>query len=239
MDIKPSYKDNELSIVLPVFNEADVIKKVVGEILNYALRLVENVEIITVDDGSQDDSLSILNQMSSSLPELKVISHKENIGYGGALRAGIKASSKKWVLLMDSDGQFHINSLEKLWLQRQNYDLLLGFRQKREDAFYRRMMGKLGNSACNLILGRRVCDINCGFKLFKRDLIYPLSLTSSGGIINFEILFKLFKSNPSVKMQQSPVIHYPRKSGKSTGGNPKVIFKIIAEGIKIILQSKK
>jgi len=236
MDLK---SPNELSIVLPVYNEADVIKKVVGEILDYALRLTEDVEIITVDDGSQDDSLNILNEMSRSFPQLRVISHKENMGYGGALRTGIAFSQKQWILLMDSDGQFHIDSLKELWLQRHQFDLLLGFRQKRKDAFYRLMMGKLGNMACNLILRRHVYDINCGFKLFKKDIINHLSLSCNGGIINFEILFKLFRTKPSARMQQFPIIHYPRKSGKSTGGNPKVILKIISEGIKIILEPKK
>ena len=230
--------DNKLSIVLPVFNEADVIEEVVVSINLYVSRLVVDVEIIAVDDGSTDGTLEVLNRLGQSMPTLKVISHQKNVGYGGALVSGIKAAGKTWILLMDSDGQMQIDSLQEAWSYRNEYDLLLGYRKQRADSFYRRILGKTGNTVSNMLLGHRLRDINCGFKLFKRDLIQPLKLSSTGNIINFEILYLLFKNHLSLRFFQFPVTHYSRKVGKSTGGNPKVIYKIIVEGIKVLLKIK-
>ena len=227
-------KNNELSIVLPVFNEKDVIEEVVLNIHTYASRWVPDFEVIAVNDGSTDGTREILDRISRSLPNFRVISHQKNVGYGGALVSGIKAARKSWILLMDSDGQMQIDSLEAMWPHRHDHDMLLGYREKRADSFYRRMMGKLGNSLSNIFLGRNLVDINCGFKLFRKDLIQPLTLSSTGGIINFEILHLVFRNNPLLRWQQYPVTHYPRRVGKSTGGKPRTICRIIIEGIKIL-----
>jgi len=140
---------------------------------------------------------------------------------------------------MDSDGQMRIDSLEAAWPNRHEYDLLLGYRVKRADGPYRCMMGRVGNSVSNMLLGRNITDINCGFKLFKKDLIHSLTLTSTGSSINFEILRLIFRNNPSLRMLQFPVIHYPRIAGRNTGGDPKVLYKLIAEGVKILFFPKK
>ena len=232
-------KNNELSIVLPVFNEKDVIEKVVSDIYACVSHLVADVEMILVNDGSTDGTEGALERIRCSLPNVKVVSHQKNVGYGGALISGIKAAQKSWILLIDSDGQMQIDSLKAAWPLRQDHDVLLGYREKRADSFYRRMMGKLGNSASNMLLGHHVIDINCGFKIFKRDLIQSLTLLSTGGIINFEILYLIFRRNPSLTWCQYPVTHYPRKVGKSTGGNPRTIFKIIIEGVKILIRPIK
>jgi glycosyltransferase involved in cell wall biosynthesis len=194
------------------------------------------VEIIAVNDGSTDATLMILNQLAKDTYQLRIISHSKNQGYGSALRSGIKRANYEWILLMDSDGQFHFDSLESVWSQRGNYGVLLGYRQKREDSPYRLLMGRIGNSVSNIFLGRSVRDINCGFKLFRKELLQPLSLFCSGGIINFEILYTLFKKNKSLDLYQFSVHHYARELGKSTGGNFKVICRIIIEGMRVVLR---
>lgn len=227
-------KDNELSIVLPVFNEEAIIDKTIREIYDYAKSFIGNVEIIAVNDGSTDGTLRVLDQSAYSLSNLKIVSHAHNRGYGEALRSGIKAAQNPWVLLMDADGQFHIDSLGGLWPCRLDYDVLLGYRRKRTDSFYRVVLGGLGNTLSKILLSHPIRDINCGFKIFKREVICSLPLSSKGGIINFEILYRLFKKYPSIKLNQYPIEHYPRESGKAKGGKPNKIFKIIVEGIKII-----
>ncbi len=227
-----------LSIVLPVFNEAAVIEQVISGIAAYAASRHIQIEIIAVNDGSTDTTSMVLGQISRSLSNVRVVLHAKNGGYGAALRSGIKAAQYPWVLLMDSDGQMHIDSLQAAWPHRNDNDLLLGYRRQRADSFYRRVLGKSGNTVSNLFLGRQVRDINCGFKLFKKDLIQSLTLSSSGGIINFEILYQLFRKNSLLRLYQFPVEHFPRQLGKSTGGNPKVIGKIMIEGFKVLFGVK-
>ncbi|MBF0122927.1 MAG: glycosyltransferase family 2 protein, partial [Candidatus Omnitrophica bacterium] len=139
-------QNNELSIILPVFNERDVIEKVILDIHACASRLVVDLEMIAVNDGSTDGTEEILTRLSCSLPNLKVVSHQMNVGYGGALISGIRAAQKTWILLTDSDGQIEINSLQVAWPLRDDHDVVLGYREKRADNVYRRMMGRLGNS---------------------------------------------------------------------------------------------
>jgi len=227
-----------LSIVLPVFNEEGITKRVIQEVYDNTCLLDSEVEIIAVNDGSTDSTSEILYQMSQSLLNLKIVTHVRNEGYGAALCSGIKSARKQWILLMDSDNQVHIDSLKDVWPYRFEYDVLLGYRQKRSDSFYRLVLGALGNRASNFFLKRNIFDINCGFKIFRKKLLEPLLLSSKGGIINFEILYCLFKNSRSLRLYQFSVKHYPRVTGRSTGGSPKVILKIISESIKIILNNK-
>jgi glycosyltransferase involved in cell wall biosynthesis len=226
--------NNSLSIVLPVFNESKIIEKTIRHIDAYVRSRGIEAEIIAIDDGSQDGTAAILEEMREIIPPLKIITHRQNEGYGSALRSGIKAAGKAWVLLMDSDGQFKIDSLDFIWPPHKA-NLYLGFRHHRQDSPARLIVGKIGNRISNIFLGSRIKDINCGFKLFRKDLLEPLTLSSQGGVINFEILYKLFRKHSGVILQQFKVDHYPRNAGCSTGGNPRVIFKIILEGVRIIL----
>jgi glycosyltransferase involved in cell wall biosynthesis len=229
-------ESNELSVVLPVFNEQRAIAKVVKEIHDYLENFVNEFEIIAVNDGSTDQTLAILNDLGSSLIRLKVISHEENRGYGQSLISGIQIAQKSWVLLIDSDGQFHINAVSQRWSVRHQYDILLAYRQKRAEGGYRLTMGKMGNFLADILLDYSIKDINCGFKIFRRELIQSVPLSTSGGIINFEILYRLFKRNQLLRIEQFPVYHYPREGGRSTGGDFRVISKIIKEGIQVLVE---
>jgi len=239
MNHLPDKNDNELSIILPVFNESAALKKVVHEIHAHTQHLGIRTEIIIVNDGSTDGTSAIIDQIRISLPDIKLITHQKNVGYGQALRSGIKAAQKEWILLMDADDQIHIDSLNNVWARRNECDLLLGYRLKRSDRWYRRILGKMGNTVSNMLLKRNLTDINCGFKIFRRRLIQPLTLCSSGGIIYFEIFYRLFRNDPSLRSFQFPIRHYPRRLGKSTGASPRVIGKIFIEGLMVLLNLPK
>jgi hypothetical protein len=139
---------------------------------------------------------------------------------------------------MDCDGQFKIDSLPSFWEKKVGYDFLIGYRVPRVDNIYRKNLAKVGNLIGNLFLKHKVKDINCGFKLFRKDLLQKLPLNSNGGAIFFEIFFSIFK-NGSKKYLQIPVKHYPRKKGKQSGGDLKVIFRLIREAINVIQINKK
>lgn len=230
---------NKLSIVLPVFNEAKNIENVISNISNNIFQWVDQIELIAVNDGSTDETLSILNRMSHQISFLKVISHPSNEGYGGALTSGIKAAQNPWILLIDSDGQFYIESLFPAWEKRGQYDILLGYRRKRNDNFYRIVLGKMGNTLARFFLRFAVKDINCGFKIFKKEFLKPLPLASKGGIINFEILYFLLKMMQSARIYQFPVEHYSRRAGKSTGGMLRIIYRILIEGFNVVFKRIK
>jgi glycosyltransferase involved in cell wall biosynthesis len=216
-----------------VFNEEENIHDVVYQVVSFIRKYIENFEVIIVNDGSIDSTLSILNDIKLLYPELKIITHSRNKGYGYAIRTGIVTSRKDWIFIMDADGQFHIDDFMGFWENKEYYDFIIGYRVVRNDAIYRKYLGRIGTCLANLILFSKIKDINCAFKLFRGDILRGLPLLSTGGNVSFEILYRLLKSQK--KFIQLPVRHYQRKKGKQTGGNPRVIFKIIGEGLKTIL----
>jgi len=220
----------ELSIALPAYNEEANVKEVISSIKDRLINYVENFEIIVVNDGSTDTTLDILNGIRSVHPELNIISHDYNMGYGSALRTCIKCARGEWIFFMDADGQFTMKDFYTFWMKRSEYDFILGYRKNRQDGCYRLLLGRFGNTISNLLLGKRIKDINCGFKLVKKALLQNASFLSTGGLIYFEMLFHLFKKRR--KFTQLPVQHFERKEGSSTGGNGRVIMRIITEGLR-------
>ncbi|MCX5707824.1 MAG: glycosyltransferase family 2 protein [Candidatus Omnitrophica bacterium] len=226
-----------LSVILPIYNEEANVELTLKTILAYLEKLTDDFEIIAVNDGSTDQSPKILAELARKHPRISLINSPKNTGYGWALRKGIISAAKDWILLFDADGQFDIADLERLWEAKAGIDFILGWRRRRNDNPYRRLLGSSGNFLANLILRIQpfIKDINCGFKLFKAGLIKPLALMSAGATINFEILYNLKNYRPV--FIQLPVSHYPRKAGRATGGDLKNVAILIKESFKIIFKN--
>lgn len=225
--------DDSLSIVLPVFNEEKNIKAIISDIFHCITDYIRNFEVIVIDDGSADNTKVILAEAKKTFTNLKIIFHEKNKGYGCAIRAGIQSSTKEWIFIMDSDGQFKINDFKAFWMKRQDNNFILGFRKKRKDNLYRVLLGSIGSFVASSLLRKRIIDANCGFKLFKNKELKTLLLYSAGGLIWFEILYNLLRNNAK-KFTQYPVNHYPREYGSQTGGSPRTLIKILFEGIKVL-----
>ena len=131
----------ELSVVLPAFNEAGNIERVIDDTTAYLDKQGIRYEIHVVDDGSHDDTPRVLESLRGRAPALRVLRHPRNRGYGAALRTGLAAVRGEHVLLADGDGQFHIRALAALWARRHEADLVLGFRNPRKDPLLRRVRG--------------------------------------------------------------------------------------------------
>lgn len=227
--------EDGLSIILPAYNEEVDIKNVISNTIFHIRKYLNNFEVIVVNDGSIDTTFKKLNEIKMLYPELKIISYKKNKGYGYAIREGFKYSQKKWIFIMDSDGQFRIDNFDDFWKKRWFYDFILGYRKKRADNLYRIILAKFGNFVSNLMLQKKIKDINCGFKLFKVKDLENLPLISTGGSIYFEMLFYLLNSKYNNKFLQLPVRHYKRIEGRQAGGSFRVIFRNILEGVRIVL----
>ncbi len=229
---------DSLSIILPLYNEAVNIKNLVDNLISHIKNYKVVFEIILVNDGSTDKSKDIIKNLAHQYPAVKIINHDRNKGYGSAIRSGINKAKNNWALIMDADGQFKIEGLRVFWDKRLFYNIILGYRQKRDDDFYRNCLGKSGNLIANLFLKTNtfIKDINCGFKLFKLKELKTAPLASTGGIINFEILYWLLKNNPAIA--QLPVIHHKRRSGQATGGKLNTIIIIIKEFIQLMFKTR-
>ncbi len=216
-----------LTVVLPAFNEADNLPKTIESVHGYLRRRQLDAEILVVDDGSTDRTAEVLERLRGRYPELRVLRHPVNRGYGAALRTGFAGSTGEWVHLMDSDGQFDIADLDRFLPLTQGHEAVLGYRLRRQDPFYRRINAWLWGRVVGFILGVRVRDLDCAFKLMDGSLLRRFPLRSDGAGISAELLFMMQKWR--VRRVEVGVEHYPRVSGRSTGANPRVILRALGE----------
>jgi len=215
----------EVSLVLPAYNEAKNIAGVVQEFANVLVGI--SAEIIVVNDGSSDTTQQVLEAID--LPNLRIVTHPTNFGYGSALRSGFKAALGKWTFFTDSDGQFRAADFLLLWDKRFEADLVLGMRADRKDPSFRRLNAWLWGQYVKRIFSVDVTDLNCAFKLMPTAALQSFSLKSEGAFINAEMLSHFCASDCT--WIEVPVLHRPREQGVQTGANPKVIYKAFKESL--------
>ena len=218
-----------LSFVLPAYNEEANIEKTVQSILTYAKQKeLPAFEVIVANDGSTDQTGEKLEALSQQYPEVKQVRHEVNRGYGAALVSGFSQATMDFVFLMDSDGQFDIHDLDRLIPHLEKYDFVLGYRAKRADHLIRWFNAWLYKMYIYLLLGVKVKDLDCAFKIFSRKVLESLGpLQSEGALISAELLAKA--KSKGATMKEVPVQHFPRLYGDQSGANLKVILKMFKE----------
>ncbi|TMD13097.1 MAG: glycosyltransferase family 2 protein [Chloroflexi bacterium] len=216
-----------VSAVLPAFNEEGNLTTCVGRVVRALQANTSAHEVIVVDDGSRDGTAAILEGLERSTPTLRVLRHAANRGYGAALRSGFDAARYEWIFMMDADNQFDPEEVARLLAEEAEADIVAGYRRRRRDPLLRRLNALAFFTLVRLLFGRLVRDVNCAFKLIRRDLLRQLDLQSSGALINTELLVKARRFE--ARIVEVPVEHFPRESGRQTGANPRVVLRAFAE----------
>ena len=219
-----------ISIILPVYNEEYNLRQVIEDIVNFLQNqeIFEKYEIIAIDDGSSDNTAKILRELIYKIPYLKLITHCKNSGYGKALMSGVKISQYPLVFFMDSDGQFIITEINKMLFHLQDFDIITGYRYKRKDKLYRVILGKIYSCLVTILFGLRIKDINCGFKLFRKEIFSNnVDIQCKDGAFYTEIFLRAVNNGYEIK--QIPVEHFPRLRGRGTGGNPGIIWNSLID----------
>ncbi len=230
-------KLESLTIVFPAYNEEENIEKVIKDALRIFPNYAKEIEIIAVNDGSRDRTGEIIEELSNRYPEVKAIHHKENKGYGAALKSGFYNAKGEYVFFTDSDNQFDLEDFRVLFPYIKDFDLVIGYRIKRRDPFYRIVNAKLYNLLIRIIFGLKVKDINCAFKVMKRSIFDSIKLESDGALINAELLIKSL--NKGYRIKEVGVRHFPCVHGEQTGAKPSVIFKMFFELFHQLKKLKK
>lgn len=228
-------KLKNLSLFFPAYNEEANLKNTVEKAIPVLKQVAGEYEVLIINDGSKDKTGEIADQLAKKYPFIKVIHHNPNRGYGAALRSGFYNSKYDWIVFTDSDGQFDFSEVVKLIekAQETNADIVAGYRIERQDPLIRKIFGKGWTFLANLLLGINIRDVDCGFKLIKKEVIKKIPQLESerGGMISPELLGKAKKYG--FKIVEVGVHHYPRKEGKQTGANLKVILKSFTDLAKL------
>ncbi|MGR9099054.1 MAG: glycosyltransferase family 2 protein [Gammaproteobacteria bacterium] len=168
----------QLSVVIPVFNEAENIEPLVKEI-RAALDGLLEYEVIYVDDGSLDTTGKVLDRLRSEFSGLRVIRHRASCGQSTAIRTGVRAARAEWIATLDGDGQNDPADIPKLIEARDadrtgHLDLVAGHRRKRRDSWLKKVSSKIANAVRSRLLRDRTPDTGCGLKLFRRGAFLEL-----------------------------------------------------------------
>lgn len=220
-----------LSFFFPAHNEEANLEALVEEALAALPGLAEKFEIIAVDDGSRDRTPAIADELATRHPDVfRVVHHPTNLGYGAALRSGFRASRFDLIAFIDGDRQFKVSDVGRLTerlLAGGDPDVVLGYRLKRADPPIRRWYARIYRLANRIFFGVRVRDIDCACKLFKRDALTPISVSSGGAFFTAELLIKLRYEGR--RLAEVGVAHYPRTAGSPTGAKPSVVFRAVRD----------
>lgn len=225
-------KVSELSIFFPFWNEGKNIETVIRKAIPVAHKVAKNWEIIIIDDGSSDNTLTIAKKLARSNSRIKVVQNIKNGGYGAALKSGFKNARYELIVFTDGDNQFDFSQVTKFLEKIKGADIVIGYRRKRLDHPFRHILMNLLKVWDFIFFGFYYRDIDCGFKLFKKEAIEKIMpLRSEGAMITTEILAKAKRKR--LKIEQVKVNHYPRIYGNQSGGNLRVILRAVRESLSL------
>jgi hypothetical protein len=216
-----------LSMCMPAYNEAETIVDTLDAACAILPAFVKDFEIVVVDDGSRDGTGDLVAHYAEHNPHVRLVRHDQNRGYGAAVTTGLRAAKGDLVAFTDSDGQFSFLDLPQLLTRLPGHEVVVGYRYNRADNKLRCFNAWAWGRLIRLVLGVRVKDLDCAFKIFRRRIVNRLGLKSTGAAINAEILVQCVRGG--VKLCEVPVNHYPRTAGAPTGAAFKVILRAFRE----------
>jgi glycosyltransferase involved in cell wall biosynthesis len=216
-----------ISAILPAHNEERNVRVALRQAQETLAATTLDYEIVVVDDGSADDTAGVVEREAIANPRVRLIRHPRNLGYGAALKSGLRAARNEAIFFTDADLQFDLSEFSKLapWLQ--TFDIVAGYRVRRRDNWGRRVNAWGWKILIRALFGLRVRDVDCAFKLFRRRVIDSISVDSLGAFVNTEILLRAQRLGFTLK--EIPVTHYPRTQGRASGARPGVIYRAFRE----------
>lgn len=213
-----------LSVFFPAYNDSGTIASLVISARHAAQQLTSDFEILIINDGSADQTPEIADELARTYPEVRVIHHPRNRGYGGALRSGFRESRKDVVFYTDGDAQYDPSELALLWPQlTSEVDLVNGYKISRSDPWHRIVIGRIYHHTVTKLFGIPVRDVDCDFRLMRRSIFERVSLEHNSGVICLEMMKKIHDAG--FRIAEVPVHHYHRAFGRSQFFNFRRLFR--------------
>jgi len=216
-----------ISVIIPVFNEEDSVVSLHSEIVSVLGGRGDPFEIIFIDDGSTDGTVSEIKK----LKPVRLIAFARNFGKSQALQAGFLMARGDYIFTLDGDLQDDPaeipNFLEKI---KQGNDLVVGWKQRRLDSFAKRVVSKVANFFTCLFTGTNIHDMNCGFKLYRSEVAKSLNLYG-----DMHRYIPALVASLGFHIAEIPVNHRERKFGVSKYGNFRRLFKSVFDFVTLLL----
>jgi glycosyltransferase involved in cell wall biosynthesis len=222
-----------LSVFFPAYNDAGTIASLVITAVRVAGTLTPDFEVIVVNDGSQDETPRILDELAHLYPDhVRIVHHAKNRGYGGALRSGFAAATKDLIFYTDGDAQYDPAEMSVLWPRMtDDVDWVNGWKISRSDPLHRIIIGRVYHHMVKFLFGLKVRDVDCDFRLMRRRIFDVVTLEKDSGVICLEMMKKF--QDAGFRVAEQPVHHYHRTYGKSQFFNFRRIFRTAIDVMKL------
>lgn len=221
-----------LSIFFPAYNDGGTIASLVIRAVQAASRLTPDYEVIVVNDGSRDATAEIVDELARTYPRVRAIHHSRNRGYGAALRTGFDAAAKELIAYTDGDAQYDPSEFELLWNRlTPDVDVVTGYKISRADPLHRVVIGRVYHHTVKFLFQLRVRDVDCDFRLMRREIFDRVRLEHDSGVICLEMMRKI--QDAGFRVVEAPVHHYHRTHGTSQFFNVGRVFRTGIDVLKL------
>lgn len=234
--------EQSVSIFYPCYNDWGTMGSMLLLTTQTIKRLAIDADITVIDDGSGEHTLALLDEVRGRFPEVRIVRHEKNRGYGGALRSGFAAATREWIFYTDGDAQYDVRELERLLEQAgPDVDMVQGYKITRHDPLHRVVIGRIYHWVVKLAFGLRLRDVDCDFRLMRRAIFDKVTLKHDSGVICAEMMVKIQRAG--FRIVEVPVHHYQRAHGKSQFFNfariAKVGWNLTGLWIQIVLRRRE
>ena len=224
-----------LSMFFPAYNDGGTIASLVILAVQVAAKLTADFEVIVVNDGSSDSTKDILDDLVRRYPNVRAVHHPRNRGYGAALRTGFAAATKDLIAYTDGDAQYDPAELPVLWNRlTPDADMVNGYKISRSDPWHRIVIGRIYHHTVKLLFRLRVRDVDCDFRLMRREIFDRVKLEKDTGVICLEMMRKI--QDAGFRILEVPVSHFHRAYGTSQFFNVRRVFWTGIDVVKLWIQ---
>jgi glycosyltransferase involved in cell wall biosynthesis len=203
-----------LTVFFPAYNDSGTIGSLVIAARHAAQAVTDDFEVLVINDGSVDGTAEIAEELARTYPDVRVVHHPRNRGYGGALRTGFQEARKDLIFYTDGDAQYDPSELVGLWSRlTPDVDLVNGYKISRSDPWHRIVIGRIYHHTVKRLFGLSVRDVDCDFRLMRRSIFDQVQLEHNSGVICLELMKKV--EDAGFRIAEVPVHHYHRAFGRS------------------------
>ena len=220
-------KVKSISLMFPLYNDKSTVELMIRKSSSILKKLKKKYEIIIVDDGCPENSGKLALKIAKKFSNIKIFFHKKNLGYGAALKTGLKKCKNDWIFMIDGDAEYDVNDLPRLLKVSKNYDLVITYRYKKKYTTYRIIISWVYNAILRLIFNIKFRDISTGSRLVSKKLIRRIKLKSNSPFVGAELAIKTELSG--YKVGEIGIHTYPRTFGSGASVSLKNILLTIRD----------
>ncbi len=223
--------------MFPLYRDKRTVKKMITDSLHVLKKIKKKYEIIIVDDGCPEKSGLIAKKIARRNKNVRVIFHKKNLGYGAALKTGIRNSKNQWIFQTDGDAEYDVYDLLRLIKLTDSSDLIITYRYKKKYNTNRIIISWFYNAILRVLFLTNFKDISTGSRLIRKNIMKKINLTSNSPFVGAELAIKSKYAGYTVN--EVGIHTYPRTFGSGSTVSLKNILITIIDMIKLFFSLKK